>query len=143
MAGGGNDEGDPTVKGNELEGGIPGPDTVIATAAAPCAGNAVSTAVIAAVSVVEFTNDVGRGEPFQFTTSPGIKSVPFTVSVRPDGLHAGVEFDIVVDAESDVSIGATIENCRLDMPPPGVGVETVTCTGTTDAISAAEIGALS
>ncbi len=50
-------------------------------------GNAVSAAVIAAVSCVALTKVVGRGEPFQLTTIPLTKLVPFTVSVKPEGLQ--------------------------------------------------------
>jgi hypothetical protein len=53
-------------------------DTVIA--AVP--GKAVSVAEIVAVSRVGLTKVVGRGDPFQFTTSPVTKSVPFTVNVK-------------------------------------------------------------
>jgi hypothetical protein len=58
----------------------PGLDTV--TAASP--GKAVSAAVIAEVSCVALTNVVVRGVPFQFTTDPATKFVPFTTSVKPD-----------------------------------------------------------
>ena len=44
---------------------------------------AVSAGEIVAVSCVGLTNVVGRGDPFQFTTSPFTKSVPFTVSETP------------------------------------------------------------
>lgn len=68
---------------------VPGfvPDTVIATAAAFVARDAVSAGVITAVSCVALTNVVERGEPFQFTTSPGAKPVPFTVNVKPVALQ--------------------------------------------------------
>jgi len=58
-------------------------ETVIVTVP----GKAVSVAETVAVICVEFTNVVGRGEPFQFTTTPLAKSVPFTVSLRPVGLQ--------------------------------------------------------
>jgi hypothetical protein len=57
-------------------------DTV--TAAVPVVpGKAVSAGEIVAVSCVELTKVVGRGDPFQFTTSPFTKFVPFTINVRP------------------------------------------------------------
>jgi hypothetical protein len=97
-------------------------DTVIA--AVP--GNAVSAAVIAAVSCVALTKVVGRGEPFQLTTSPLTKLVPLTVSVKPAGLQNGVEGSDVVEAESDVMVGATIANeIALEVPPAGAGLKTV------------------
>ena len=113
-------------------------DTV--TVAVP--GNAASAAVIAAVSCVTFTNVVGRAEPFQFTTSPLAKFVPFTIRVKPEGLQYGVE-----DGESVLMVGATIENAiALDVPPPppDVGLNTVTWAGgTAAAMSVADIAALS
>lgn len=100
---------------------------------------AASVAEMVAVSCVELTKVVGRGEPFQFTTSPFAKSVPFTVSVKLAGPQYGVE-----DGESEVRVGATIENVIApDVPPPGVGVNTVTGAVPTEAISVAEIAALS
>lgn len=97
--------------GSELE-FVPGllPDTVIATAAALVARDAVSAGVIAAVSCVELTNVVARGEPFQFTTRPCAKPVPFTVRVKPAGLQYGVLFIAVVDAESEVRVGRPTGN---------------------------------
>jgi hypothetical protein len=58
-------------------------DTVMATVPA----NAVSAGVIVAVSCVALTKVVGRGDPFQLTTRPFTKSVPFTVSVKAEGLQ--------------------------------------------------------
>ena len=78
------------------------------TAAVP--ENAVSAGKIAAVSWVELTNVVARGEPFQLTTASVVKFVPFTASVRPAPLQYGVEACDVVEAESEVTAG----------PGPGV-----------------------
>jgi len=100
-----------TVNGSEFE-FVPGfaPDTVMAIVAGVVARKAVSAAVIVAVSCVALTKVVGRGEPFQLTVSPFAKPVPFTVRVRPDGLQKGVLFAVVVDAESEVTVGKTILN---------------------------------
>lgn len=47
------------------------------------------------------TNDVGRGEPFQFTTDPPFtKFVPFTISVNPAGLQSGAVRDGGADADN-------------------------------------------
>jgi hypothetical protein len=77
-----------TENGMEFEfvAGLP-PETVMATAAAPVARNAVSAAEIAALSWVALTRVVGRGEPFQLTTSPLANPVPFTVRTNPDWLQ--------------------------------------------------------
>jgi len=93
---------------------------------------------------VALTKDVARGEPFQFTTSPfGTKFVPFTVRVMPAGLHAGVEFDDVVDAESDVIVGRAIGNeIAFDMFALDAGLATATLTVSTAARFAAVTDAL-
>jgi hypothetical protein len=117
-------------------------DTVMFTAPT----EAVSAAVIAAVTCVAFTKVVGRGEPFQLTSTPLVKPVPLTVSVRPTGLQYAVDADPVVDAESDVMDGATTGNATpLDAPPPppAVVLKTVTVGDPTEARSVAKIAALS
>ena len=106
-------------------------------------GKAVSAGKITAVSCVELTKVVERGDPFQFTTSPSTKFVPFTVKVTPVALQDGVVFEEVVDAESEVMIGGTIENVTLDVPPPGAGVDTLTWAVPTDRIFPAGISATS
>jgi hypothetical protein len=69
-------------KSTEFDGAVE-LETVIPTVPA----KAVSSAVIAAVTCVALTKFVGRGEPFQLTMSPFAKLVPFTVSVKPEGLQ--------------------------------------------------------
>ena len=91
--------------------------------------NAVSAADRVAVSCVALANVVGRGDPFQLTTKPFTKFVPFTVNVRPETPHDGAVFVDVVDAESEVMAGATIGNAAAvdaPPPPPAVGLNTVT-----------------
>lgn len=117
------------VKGEDAEDkdGIVELETVTAIAGA---GKAVSVAEIAAVSCVALTKVVWRGEPFQFTTSPfGTKFVPFTVRMMPAGLQAGVVFEEVVDAESDVMVGRTIGNeTELEVLALAAGLATATFT---------------
>jgi hypothetical protein len=85
-------------------------------------GNAMSVDEICAVSFVELTKVVGRGELFQFTTELFAKFTPFTVNVRPDKLHAAVEEPVTM-----VIAGGTIANgVPLDVPPPGPGLNTTT-----------------
>jgi hypothetical protein len=66
----------------------PGAGFVTVTGNVPVA--ATSAATIVAVISVEETNEVVRGEPFQFTTEPEMKFAPFTVSVKSE-LPAVVE----------------------------------------------------
>lgn len=87
----------------------------------------ISPAGTLAVSCVELTNVVERAEPFQSTTEPLTKFVPFTVRVKPAGLHDGVVFDKVVEDDREVMVGGEIVNGRgADVPPPGPGVNTTT-----------------
>jgi hypothetical protein len=109
------------------------------TVTAVVPGKAVSVAEIKAVSCVGLTNVVGRGDPFQFTTSPSTKFVPFTASVRPVVLQSGVD-----EGTSPEIVGATKENViPLEVPPPGGGVNTVTWAVPTDTIFPAGIIAIS
>jgi hypothetical protein len=122
----------------------PPPETVMAAAAAPVLRNAVSAAVIAALSCVGLRKVVGRGEPFQLTTRPFAKPVPVTVRVRPVGLQNGVPFDDVVDADSDVTVGSAIGNAtELEIFVLDAGVATATWADPTEAISEAGMVALS
>jgi hypothetical protein len=130
------------VKGNAFEITAGLLDTVMFTVPT----EAVSAAVIAAVTCVALIKEVGRGEPFQLTITPLAKPVPFTVSVRPTGLQYAVDADPVVDAESDVMAGAATGNAMpLDTPPPPLDVvlNTVTVGDPTEAMSVANIAALS
>jgi hypothetical protein len=109
-------------------------DTV--TAAVPVTpGKAVSAGEIMALSCVELTNVVGRGDPFQFTTSPFTKSVPFTVSGKPVVPQYGVD-----DGTRLEIVGATMEKAiPPEAPPPGAGVNTLTWAVPTEAIFATGI----
>jgi hypothetical protein len=70
--------------------------------------------------------------------------VPFTVSVTPAGLQAGVVFDDVVDADSEVIVGRTIGNeIAFDVLALDAGLATATCTVCTEEIFAAITDALS
>jgi len=99
-------------------------DTVIDAVPA----EAISEAGMVAVSCVELTNVVARGELFQSTTEPFTKFVPFTVRVKPEGLHDGVVFDEVVEDDKEVMVGGMIVNEMEvgDVPPPGARVNTTT-----------------
>jgi hypothetical protein len=117
MVGAGSELGTVAEKFMELEFTADGRfDTEIA--AVP--GKTVSVGGIAAVSCIALTNVVGRGIPFQLTTEPLTKFVPFTVRVKPAGLQYDVE-----DAVTEVTVGGEIVNVApADMHPtsthPGV-----------------------
>jgi hypothetical protein len=106
---------DEIVNGTELE-STPAFETVIEAVPA----DAMSAAVMLAVSCVALTNVVTRAEPFQFTTEPLTKFAPFTVSVNPVALHEGVELDEVVeDVTVDIDGGTIVNGLFPEVPPPG------------------------
>src|SRR5919201_621245 len=82
---------------------------------------AISVFGIAAVSWVALPNVVVRFAPFQRTTAPFTKFVPFTVSVNP-GPPA-----VAVFGDSDVSVGAgavTVNVSAFDVVPSGFNTVT-------------------
>jgi len=84
---------------------------------------AISAAVIEAVNCVEFTNVVVRLLPFHCTTDVLMKLLPLAVNVNaapPAIAELGAS---VVNAGIGVE---TVKNNVLDVPPPGVGLNTVT-----------------
>jgi hypothetical protein len=96
-----------------------------------------------AVSVVAFTNVVGCGAPIQSTTDVLTKFVPVTVIVN------GAEPALTVPGERFVIVGSgfavleIVKVAEFDVPPPGVGLVTVTVGEPAPAISAAVIAAVS
>jgi hypothetical protein len=59
----------------------------------------------------------------------GTKFVPFTVSVIPEALHAGVVFDAEVDAESEVIVGSAMAKATaFDLFALAAGLATTSCT---------------
>ena len=116
----------------------PGVGLNTVTEAVPAA--AMSAAVIWAVSCVLLPNVVVRLLPFQRTTDEPLKFVPVTVSVNP----APPAVALAGAIEVSVGAGLLIVNvCALDVPPPGVGVKTVTGMVPAVAMSLAEIAAVS
>jgi hypothetical protein len=83
VAGGVSVAGETSVNGAEFDVTVGLIETVMFT----IPSDAVSAAVIAAVTCVVLTKVVGRGEPFQFTTAPLANPAPFTVSVMPTALQ--------------------------------------------------------
>src|SRR2546430_3172566 len=102
----------------------------------------MSEAEIAAWSWVALPNVVVRAAPFQRTTDEPMKLLPVTVSVNA----APPATAVLGDREVSVGLGfgAVIVNvCGLDVPPPGVGVNTVTEALPAVAMSAVVICAVS
>jgi len=82
-----------------------------------------SPARIAAVTCVALTKVVVRATPLKFTTDEARNPVPFTVMVNaPDP-------KIALVGKIEVTVGAglfTLNVTEFDVPPPGVGLVTVT-----------------
>src|SRR5216117_4579877 len=84
---------------------------------------ATSLAGIAACNWVPLTNVVLRAPPFQRTTDPLTKFVPFTVSVK----GAAPEVAVLGESEPSVGTGLLMVNVSApEVPPRGVGDLTVT-----------------
>ena len=94
-----------------------------------CAVPAVprSGAAIVDVSWVAETNVVARSAPFHRTIEPEMKFVPVTVSVNPDPPTTAAAGLSPVVAGTGLLGGAIVKVCALDVPPPGAGLNTLTC----------------
>ena len=125
------------VKGRGPDVTPPGFNTVTFTVPAA----AISAAAIEAVSWVAFTKVVVRLDPPHCTAEPLTKLVPLTVRVNPE-LPAVVDEGlrlVIVGAAG----GLMVNVWALEVPPPGVGLSTVTWAVPAAAISEADIEAVS
>jgi hypothetical protein len=125
---------------NEEIAEVPPPGTGFVTVTLSVPAVAISATVIVAVSCVAFTNVVVLGELLKFTTEPATKPVPFTVNEK-----AGPPAVALV-GESAVMAGAGLLTANVELaevPPPGVGLVTVTGKLPTAVMSAGEIAAVS
>ena len=108
--------------GNVRAPDVPPPGLGLVTVMLAVAALAMSAAGTCAVTCVAATKLVVNAVPFQLTTAPLTKLLPFTVSVNaapPTKAPAG---------ESDETIGAVLLIVKVraaDVPPPGVGLVTV------------------
>lgn len=99
-----------------------------------------SAAEIDAVSWLEFTKVVGLLEPFQLTVAPLTKLVPLTVRVKAEPFTRA----LVGLSEVITGVGLLIVNVTGDeVPPPGVGVNTVIAAVPPEVMSDAGIDAVS
>ena len=83
----------------------------------------MSLAGMAAVNCVLLRNVVVRSAPFQRTTEPEAKFVPFTVRVR------SAPPAVALEGDKEVGLGTgllMVKGVALEVPPPGAGLNTVT-----------------
>src|SRR5947199_145391 len=100
----------------------------------------MSDAAICASSCVALTNVVDLAPPFQRTADEAMKFVPVAVRVNP----APPATALLGEIELSVGTRLLIVNvCALEVPPPGVGLKTVTGAVPADAMSPARICARS
>jgi hypothetical protein len=119
---------------------VPPPGVGLKTVTLAVPAVAISAAVIAAVSCVPLTYVVVRSEPFHLTIEPLTKLVPFTVSVKaPPSAVAEDGLRLVIAGAGLLMV----KICAFDVPPPGVGLNTVTLAVPALAMSAAVIAAVS
>jgi hypothetical protein len=99
---------------------------------------AISWAEIAACKLVFEAKVVVRALPFHRTSEEATKFVPVTVSVKP----ASPANTALGPSNTEVGVGLSIAKFSApEMPPPGVGVETVTMAVPVAATSAAVMAA--
>ena len=121
----------PSVKFHHNNSGVAEPEGFCTvTEALPAA--AISAAVSAAVSWVALTKVVGRFAPFQRTTEPLTKLLPFTVSVKAGPPATALLGESVVNVGVEAPVIVKVR--ALDTAPPGF------CT-VSEALPAAAISA--
>ena len=121
---------------------VPPPGGGVNTVTGTVPALAMSAALIGAVSCVWLTNVVVRGLPFQRTTEVIAKFVPVAVNanVAPPAVALVGEIELSVGT----GLVAVIVNVtEPDVPPPGVGLNTVTAAVPVAAMSLAGIAAWS
>jgi hypothetical protein len=126
-----------TVKFTPAE--VPPPGVGLTTVIGKVPAVFTSPARIAAVSCVELTNVVVRAVPLKSTTDEAMNPVPFTVIVNAP------EPNIALVGAIELSVGAglfTLNVTEFDVPPPGVGLVTVTGGVPVLAMSVARIDAV-
>jgi len=109
-----------TVKVDGADDPPPGAGFVTVTLNVPV--DAMSAALMVAVTFVEFTNVVARGEPAQSTTEVLTKSLPFTVNVKVEPPT------MALLGNKDVMDGFrffTAKGSEPEVPPPGEGLVAV------------------
>ena len=110
-----------TVKVAELD--VPPPGAALKTVIVRVPTLSMSLLEIWAVSRVELTNVVGRGEPLTLTTDPSTNPDPLTVRVKLEPNASATEGEIL---EIDGTGLSTAKVRAAEVPPPGEGLKTVT-----------------
>ena len=119
---------------------VPPPGEGLSTVTLAVLTELMSAVVMAACKLVLETKVVERVLPFHWTVDVGMKFVPVTVNVKP-APPATAELGF-----KDATVGEGLPMVKvspLEVPPPGVGVETVTVTVPLAAMSALVICACS
>src|SRR6266850_8179408 len=106
---------------------VPPPGAGLNTVTGRAPAVARSAVEIAAVSCVADPNVVGRSVPFHRTTEPDTKLVPVTVSVSPEPPTAAVAGLSAVVVGTGLLGALIVKVCGFDVPPPGAGLNAVTC----------------
>ena len=104
---------------------------------------AMSVAGMAAVSWVDETYVVVRAAPFHRTEEPVTKPVPVTVRVNADPPAVAELGEMEVRVGTGLFAVLMMKVRALEVPPPGVGLKTVTDADPAVAMSAAGIDAVS
>jgi hypothetical protein len=121
---------------------VPPPGVGVTTVTVALPAVAMSVAGMAAVSVVAEPKVVGRTLPFHWTTELVMKFVPVTVSVKAG--PPAVADEGLIPLVVGTGLAATIVNvCPFEVPPPGVGLRTVTVRVAAEAMSVAVMAAVS
>jgi hypothetical protein len=117
---------------------VPPPGEGLSTVTLAVLAELMSAVVIAACKLVLETKVVERVLPFHWTVDVGMKFVPVTVNVKP-APPATAELGF-----KDATVGEGLPMVKvspLEVPPPGVGVETVTVAVPLTAMSAVVMAA--
>ena len=129
-----------TMKDRALEVPPPGAGVTTVTWAVPAATR--SLAGMAALSWVALTNVVVRLLPFQRTVEADTKPLPVTVRVKA-GPPCKAVLGASVESTGTGLPAVIVKDRALEVPPPGAGVNTVTCAVPAAARSLAGMAALS
>jgi hypothetical protein len=124
---------------NVLEFEIPPPGKALNTVTCAVPAVAMSVAGIAAVTRVPETYVVVRFDPFHRTTDSETNPLPLTIIVNAESFLFA-EFGLMLVIFGVGLLIATVP--ELEVPPPGVGVNTVTCAVPATAMSDAGIAAV-